>query len=331
MVRVETACAEFPGRVQLAGRFAKTVFSCGTDAWPTARGQTGVSVKHSVTAGTIFSKAGPLVPGGDVTNQKHEVSALGLHASPNQTAWAWLHKVFVISWAARSGRKCGRPGNPRGATDEDQVDRRDCGGSPRAGQSEFEDVAARSLIRLSNNRGAWRDRRTDGWSEWRTKAMTTSRAFRHGDPGPHRHATSASRGRLDRWWLGIHHGAIDADHLDYYSNEFTFRFNRRRSHGLDCSAGGAARAGPLQGPSHFRKPNVGDTRAKWIPSSSNNESNFATTLPSAGNSLLYRPSFMRRLNFFTRHYLTFPIYFPPPDCGDPKGSHVIERPCRELA
>ena len=21
---------------------------------------------------------------------------------------------------------------------------------------------------------------------------------------------------LDRWWLGIHHGAIDADHLDYY-------------------------------------------------------------------------------------------------------------------
>ena len=34
---------------------------------------------------------------------------------------------------------------------------------------------------------------------------------------------------LDRWWLGIHHGAIDADHLDYYLDEFTFRFNRRRS------------------------------------------------------------------------------------------------------
>ena len=36
-------------------------------------------------------------------------------------------------------------------------------------------------------------------------------------------------------------------------------------------AGGAARAGPLQGPSRRssqpRKPNVGDTRAKWIPSS----------------------------------------------------------------
>ena len=24
-------------------------------------------------------------------------------------------------------------------------------------------------------------------------------------------------------------GAIDADHLDYYLDEFTFRFNRRRS------------------------------------------------------------------------------------------------------
>ena len=34
---------------------------------------------------------------------------------------------------------------------------------------------------------------------------------------------------LDRWWLGIHHGAISASQLDYYLDEFTFRFNRRRS------------------------------------------------------------------------------------------------------
>ena len=34
---------------------------------------------------------------------------------------------------------------------------------------------------------------------------------------------------MNRWWPGIHHDAIDADHLDYYLDEFTFRFNRRRS------------------------------------------------------------------------------------------------------
>ena len=34
---------------------------------------------------------------------------------------------------------------------------------------------------------------------------------------------------LDRWWLGIHHGAIRPPHLDYYLDEFTFRFNRRTS------------------------------------------------------------------------------------------------------
>jgi len=34
---------------------------------------------------------------------------------------------------------------------------------------------------------------------------------------------------LDRWWLGIHQGAIRPAHLDYYLDEFTFRFNRRTS------------------------------------------------------------------------------------------------------
>jgi hypothetical protein len=39
---------------------------------------------------------------------------------------------------------------------------------------------------------------------------------------------------LDRWWLGTHQGAIRAQHLDYYLDEFTFRFNRRtaRARGL---------------------------------------------------------------------------------------------------
>ena len=34
---------------------------------------------------------------------------------------------------------------------------------------------------------------------------------------------------LKRWLLGTHQGAVGDDHLDYYLDEFTFRFNRRRS------------------------------------------------------------------------------------------------------
>ena len=37
------------------------------------------------------------------------------------------------------------------------------------------------------------------------------------------------RAVFDRAQLMRRHGAIDADHLDYYLDEFTFRFNRRRS------------------------------------------------------------------------------------------------------
>lgn len=34
---------------------------------------------------------------------------------------------------------------------------------------------------------------------------------------------------LKRWLLGTHQGAVHPDHLDYYLDEFTFRFNRRTS------------------------------------------------------------------------------------------------------
>jgi transposase-like protein len=34
---------------------------------------------------------------------------------------------------------------------------------------------------------------------------------------------------LKRWLLGTHQGAIMPEHLDYYLDEFTFRFNRRTS------------------------------------------------------------------------------------------------------
>ena len=43
-------------------------------------------------------------------------------------------------------------------------------------------------------------------------------------PGAHRVASL-----LKRWLLGSHQGAVEPQHLDAYLNEFTFRFNRRRS------------------------------------------------------------------------------------------------------
>ena len=35
---------------------------------------------------------------------------------------------------------------------------------------------------------------------------------------------------LKRWLLGTHQGGVQVSHLDYYLDEFTFRFNRRTSH-----------------------------------------------------------------------------------------------------
>jgi transposase-like protein len=34
---------------------------------------------------------------------------------------------------------------------------------------------------------------------------------------------------LKRWLMGTHQGAVEHEHLDYYLDEFTFRFNRRTS------------------------------------------------------------------------------------------------------
>ncbi len=34
---------------------------------------------------------------------------------------------------------------------------------------------------------------------------------------------------LTRWIFGTHQGSVSDNHLDYYLDEFTFRFNRRHS------------------------------------------------------------------------------------------------------
>jgi hypothetical protein len=37
----------------------------------------------------------------------------------------------------------------------------------------------------------------------------------------------ASPSLLKRWQLGTHQGSVTREHLDYYLDEFTFRFHRR--------------------------------------------------------------------------------------------------------
>ena len=77
--------------------------------------------------------------------------------------------------------------------------------------------------------------RTDGWQGYfdvgrhRFKHVVTN-VSASGDPGhvvlPHVHLVASL---VKRWILGTHQGAISHAQLDYYLDEFTFRFNRRHS------------------------------------------------------------------------------------------------------
>jgi len=98
------------------------------------------------------------------------------------------------------------------------------------------DVSATSLHSfIESGVVAGAEIRTDGWSGYKgieklgyNHAVTNISAS--GDPAdvvmPRVHRVASL---FDRWWLGIHQGAIRPQHLDYYLDEFTFRFNRRTS------------------------------------------------------------------------------------------------------
>ena len=76
---------------------------------------------------------------------------------------------------------------------------------------------------------------TDGWGGYNE---LSKRGYQHkkvvlsgtGDPAhvsmPGVHRVSAL---LKRWLLGTHQGSVSGKHLDYYLDEYTFRFNRRTS------------------------------------------------------------------------------------------------------
>jgi transposase-like protein len=76
---------------------------------------------------------------------------------------------------------------------------------------------------------------TDGWAAY---AGLRATGFKHkvrileGEPEmaskllPRVHRVASL---LKRWLLGTHQGAVSRKHLDYYLDEYTFRFNRRTS------------------------------------------------------------------------------------------------------
>src|SRR5918995_1415064 len=77
--------------------------------------------------------------------------------------------------------------------------------------------------------------RTDGWQAYWTlpdHGYTHDRVVvRRGEDPAHVAMPNVHRvaSLLKRWLLGTHQGAVQATHLQAYLNEYTFRFNRRRS------------------------------------------------------------------------------------------------------
>ena len=76
---------------------------------------------------------------------------------------------------------------------------------------------------------------TDGWLGYEpleTKGYVHRISYLDGQPKrasellPRVHKAASL---LKRWLLGTHQGAVSHEHLDYYLDEFVFRFNRRTS------------------------------------------------------------------------------------------------------
>ena len=213
----------------------------------------------SLTAGTLFHDTHkPLRLWFEamwyVVNQKSGVSALGLQRvlglGSYHTAWNWLHKLR---------RAMIRPGRDRlsGCIEVDEV----FIGGVRPGKR-GRGAAGKALVVIAveeSEKGIGRIRlhqvgdasgeslepavwdmiepgstvRTDGWrgynglSELGYKHTVVRKNPDLGDnllPLANRIASL-----LKRWLLGTHQGAVEHSHLEYYLDEYTFRFNRRTS------------------------------------------------------------------------------------------------------
>jgi len=265
----EEGCARYLERLRWPQGF-RCPGCGGSKAWLTERGLLHCAAcgrQTSLTAGTVFEGTRKplrtwLQAMWYVTSQKSGVSALGLKRvlglGSYQTAWAWLHKLR---------RAMVRPGREliagRVEVDETYVGGLEEGAVGRGSEAKAL-VAIAIEVHQPKGFGRVRLRQvadasgksltgfvqsvvapgsvviTDGWAGYNglaklgyqheRRVLFASRKAAHELlPGPHRVASL-----LKRWLLGTHQGAVSRDHLDYYLDEFTFRFNRRaaRARGL---------------------------------------------------------------------------------------------------
>lgn len=184
-----------------------------------------------------------------VTSQKTGASAVGLQQvlglGSCQTAWAWLHKLR---------RAMVRPGRDRlhgtvevdetywGAGDDAWKGRHAVGRVlvPIAVERVGRQGLGRIRLRRIHNASAHTVQafladavdpgsvvHTDGWNGYDHRIVfLKDRTESTADLLPRVHRVAAL---LKRWLLGTHQGAVSFEHLDYYLDEFTFRFNRRKS------------------------------------------------------------------------------------------------------
>ena len=236
---------------------------CGSGShWKTARCLYHCKTcgyESSVTAGTLF--AGTRKPLRlwfqaiwYVVNQKHGVSALGLQQALGlgsyHTAWEWLHKLRRAMVRPGRDRLCGvveMDETAVGGVHEGRLGR----GDPRKAQvliaveNTNDKIGRIRLVCIPDASGQTLSNRTQEMVEpgstirtdgWRGYNVLPEYGYVH-EPCAHKNAAEADAtpaahlvaSLLKRWLLGTHQGAVSHEHLPYYLDEFTFRFNRRTS------------------------------------------------------------------------------------------------------
>lgn len=259
----EQGCREYLFRLRWPDGFRCPRCS-GTRHWPVRSvllecGECGHQT--SVTAGTIFQDTRkPLTDWFRamywVTTQKNGASVLGLQRvlelKSYKTAWTWMHKLRRAMVRPGRDRLSGRVEVDEtliGGVEEGVVGRQTESKTlvviaaqedgPRIGRIRMRRVPDASVDSLTDfitdaiEPGS--TVHTDGWrGYWGVEVAgyvhevtLISRTKKTGSelmPRVHRVASL-----LKRWLMGTHQGAVAPQHLDYYLDEFTFRFNRRRS------------------------------------------------------------------------------------------------------
>ena len=259
---MEDKCANYLMRLRWPQGFSCP--GCGSQTpWLTARNLLHCKQCHrqtSVTAGTVFEGTRkPLRVWFQaiwyLTNQKLGVSALGLKRvlglGSYQTAWTWLHKMRLAM--VRPGRDMlsghvevdetyigGAEEGVRGRKTVTKsiviiaIEVHSPKGFGRIRLRQIPDVTGPTLIGfIKDVVSAGAIVSTDGWSGYNglsALGYQHKRRVQSGSddpahvvlPGPHRIASL-----LKRWLIGTHQGAVRDEHLDYYLDEYTFRFNRR--------------------------------------------------------------------------------------------------------